>query len=130
MHKRRSEKKYWYKCLKPNCQSSFKYQCDLDRHMRIHNNDLDTCQYCPYRYTLQSQYQDHLNKHFGLKDHQCEQCGSTFLTKCSLAVHSKLHEGITYCCLICKTYEISTKQAMQTHMKKKHSDRVPNEDRY
>ena len=124
MHKKRSENKFWYKCLKPNCQSTFKCQSNLDAHMRIHNNDLDTCQYCPYRYTFQIHYQDHLNKHFGLKDHKCDHCGLTFSTKTSLANHLLIHEGIIYCCLICKTYEISTKKSMQNHMKRKHSELV------
>ena len=122
MHKKRSDKEYWYKCLKPNCQSSFEFQHDLDRHMKIHNNELDTCQYCPYRYTKDVQYRDHLNKHFGLKDYKCQDCGLKFSTKNGLASHSALHEGIIYCCLICKTYEISQKQSMQFHMRSKHSD--------
>jgi len=62
MHTMRSENNFWYKCLKPNCQSTFKDQSLLDHHMRIHNNELDKCQYCPYRYAKPGHYNDHLNK--------------------------------------------------------------------
>ena len=38
MHTKRSESNFWFKCLKPNCKSTFQYQLLLDLHMRIHNN--------------------------------------------------------------------------------------------
>ena len=122
MHKARSENNFWYKCLKPNCQSSFKDSVTLEQHMRIHNNQLDECQYCPYRYVKSSAYKDHLNKHFGIKDYKCDHCTSTFSSKKGLTEHSSLHEGIVYCCLICKKYEIASKSAIKVHLRAKHSD--------
>ena len=62
MHTMRSENNFWYKCKQPNCQSTFKDQSLLDHHMRIHNNELFKCQYCPYRYAKPGHYGDHLNK--------------------------------------------------------------------
>ena len=122
MHTKRSENNFWYKCSKPTCRSSFKDQVLLDDHMRIHNNELNNCQYCPYRYVRAQNYGDHLVKHFGLKDHKCEDCGMAFSTKNGLAKHSSMHEGIIYCCLICNTYEVSSKYPMKNHLKRKHSD--------
>merc|ERR1712131_565224 len=60
MHKVRSENDFWYKCPKPNCQSTFQYQCLLDPHMRIHNNESNECQNCQYRYVNPPDYKDHL----------------------------------------------------------------------
>ena len=122
MHKMQSENNFWYKCLKPNCQTTFKQPLLLDFHMRIHNNELDNCQYCPYRYVKTPDYRDHLNKHFRIKDYKCENCGLTFMTRKALAEHSSTHEGIVYCCLICETYQIGSRQAMQMHLRNKHSD--------
>ena len=122
MHTKRSESDFWYKCLKPNCLSSFPYQGLLDLHMRSHNNDMDKCQYCPYRYVRSTSYADHLNKHFQIKDHKCENCGATFTTKNALIQHSSIHEGILYCCLICNTYEASSRMSMKMHLRKKHTD--------
>ena len=122
MHIKRSENNFWYKCSKPNCRSSFKDQEALVDHMRLHNNELDTCQYCPYRYVRAQNYSNHLVKHFGLKDHQCEYCGMAFSTKSVLLKHLSKHEGIIYCCLICNTYEVANKHAMKAHLRKKHSD--------
>ena len=122
MHTMRSENHFWYKCLKPNCQSTFKYPSLLDHHMRIHNNDLDECQYCPYRYVNISDYKDHLDKHFGIADHKCDECGLTVSTKRALAQHSSTHEGIMHCCLICNSYEIASRNSMKMHLRSKHSD--------
>ena len=122
MHKLRSENNFLYKCLKPNCQSTFKVQTDLEKHMRIHNNELDQCQYCPYRYVNPSDYRNHLCKHFRTTTNKCEECGSTFSSRKSLVDHLSIHEGIIYCCLICKTYESNTKNSMQMHLRNKHSD--------
>ena len=78
MHTMRSDKEFWYKCPKPNCQSSFATETKLEKHMRIHNNDLDECQYCPYRYENKNHYERHLKMHFGIKDYKCDQCDSKF----------------------------------------------------
>ena len=122
MHTKRSESNFWFKCLKPNCKSTFQYQLLLDLHMRIHNNQLDKCQYCPYHYLKPHDYSDHLNKHFRIKNYKCDHCDLTFTTKKVLVVHSSMHEGIVYCCLICETYESNTKNSMQMHLRNKHSD--------
>ena len=122
MHTMRSENNSWYKCLKPNCQSTFKYQGLLDNHMRIHNNELDSCQYCPYRFVHGHHYRDHLNMHFRIKSHKCDHCGKTFSTRHVLAQHASMHEGIIYCCLICNTYEIARKNTMKMHLRTTHAN--------
>jgi len=63
-HTRLFEKQFWYKCPKLGCNSSFKDQFFLDIHCRIHENDLDVCSYCPYRYADPAQYKRHLKAHF------------------------------------------------------------------
>ena len=126
MHKMRSENDFWYKCLKPNCRTTFKYQSLLDHHMRIHNNELDECQYCQYRWLNSADYKDHLDKHFGIANHKCDDCGIILSTKRALAQHSSSHEGIIYCCLICNAYEVKMKDTMKSHLRKKHSDLLGN----
>ena len=122
MHTKLSEHNFWYKCLKPNCQTTFEKPLGLELHMRIHNNELDNCQYCSYRYVKQADYRDHLNRHFGIEDHKCEHCGLKFTTKKALVRHSSMHEGIIYCCLICNSYENGNKNAMKFHLRAKHTD--------
>ena len=122
MHSMRIENNFWYKCSKPNCKTTFPTPSLFDQHMRIHNNELDQCQYCPYRYVKQIDYKDHLNKHFRVKDNKCGHCGLIFTTKKALVAHSSMHEGIIYCCLICNKYEIAHKISMKSHLRRNHSD--------
>ena len=122
MHSMRIENNFWYKCSKPNCKTTFPKPSLFDQHMRIHHNELDQCQYCPYRYVKQIDYKDHLNKHFRVKDNKCGHCGLIFTTKKALVAHSSMHEGIIYCCLICNTYENGNKSSIKFHLRRKHAD--------
>ena len=121
MHTMCSNRSFFYKCPRLNCQSSFSNEAKVKEHLRIHNNDLDSCQYCPYRYVFSSNYRDHLNKHFRIKDHKCDQCGLAFTSKGILDRHYSKHEGILYCCLICNEYETGRKNTMEMHLRTKHS---------
>ena len=122
MHKMRTENNFRHKCLKPNCHSTFAATQLLDRHMRILNNDLDSCQFCPYRYVEIKHYNDHLNSHFRIKAYKCDHCGLDFFSRRAMVEHASSHEGIKYHCLICKTYESTKKAAIKTHLRRKHSD--------
>ena len=96
MHTMRSDIDFWHKCPKPNCQSSFATEAKLERHMRIHNNDLDECQYCPYRYENKNHYERHLKIHFGIKDYKCNQCDWKFrhrVIASSWSIHGLFRPG-------------------------------------
>ena len=122
MHTKRSENNFWYKCLKPNCQTTFQTSLKLKIHMRIHNNELNNCHFCPYRYIKPGDYTNHLNYHFRIEDETCDHCGLKFSTKKALAEHSSIHEGILYCCLICNKYEMERKLLIKNHLRREHSD--------
>ena len=122
MHKRRFEKEFWHKCSRPGCKSTFKFQFALDVHNRIHDNDLDVCRYCPYRYVEPAQYTRHLKMHFGIRDYECDQCDLKFATQKELNIHYQKHEGIIYNCLICRKYEANRKNNMLSHLRRVHED--------
>merc|ERR1712137_704414 len=121
MHTRRVEKVFWFKCPKRGCQSSFQFQSLLDDHLRIHNNDVRVCMYCPYRYAKYDHYQTHLRTHFEMREFKCDQCNAKFTTQSKLNIHYSRHEGLTYSCLICKTYETTSKSAADSHLRNKHA---------
>ena len=125
MHTRQANSTHVHKCLK--CGASFRIPSGLIRHMRIHNNELDTCQYCPYRYESPNHYQGHLKAHFGIKDFECDQCEMKFPTAHQLNVHYEKHEEITYCCLICNDYEAKLKTTIEYHLKRKHPEVLKNQ---
>ena len=122
MHTRRFEKQFWYKCTRPGCKSSFQFEYDLAIHLRIHDNDVHVCRYCPYLYVKPLQYKRHLKMHFRIKDCECDQCDLKFATITELNRHYQKHEGLIYNCLICKTYEAVSKHNMETHLRRVHKD--------
>lgn len=124
MHTKLFEKEYWYKCPKPGCKSTCQDSLALDHHVRLHDNDLDVCSYCPYRYVKNYQYTRHLKLHFKIRDYKCDQCDLKFVTQTDINRHYQIHEGINYNCLICKTYEAHTKHNMESHLRSKHADIV------
>ena len=124
MHTRRYDKEFWYKCPKPGCKSSFNREGGLDLHLRIHNNDVRVCMYCPYRYVKNTAYQEHLKVHFAIQEFKCDQCDAKFTSQARLNKHYQIHEGNTYSCLICNTYETATRHAANTHLRTKHADIV------
>ena len=89
--------------------------------MRIHNNDFNQCQYCPFKYIYSSDYTKHLKGHFGIKDIVCDQCGRLFRSKSRLNEHAEMHEGIIYCCLLCENFRTATKGIMSANLRKQHT---------
>ena len=124
MHTKPPGRQFCLKCPIPGCQSCFDRRDKLDEHLRIHNNDLAVCAYCPYRYVQSIRYGEHLNAHFEVREHQCDQCDLKFTRKWLLDQHYQKHEGIIYNCLICNTYETDCRRNIENHIRKKHVDIV------
>ena len=59
-----------------------------------------------------------------IKDYKCDQCDSQFTTRAELNRHYEVHDGITYNCLICDTYEARIRSTMEKHIRFKHADIV------
>ena len=124
VHKFRPDKMSLYKCPTAACRSSFGSAVDLERHMRMHNNAFEQCQYCPFKYIFPQDLQKHLKRHFGIKDFECDQCGKLFRSIGQLNMHYETHEGIIYCCLLCDNYEASIRSTIRFHLHQRHKDIV------
>ena len=122
MHTRLVEKECSYKCSKPGCESSFEKETYLVRHHRLHENDLDVCMYCPYRYFEPNHYKRHLKMHCGIRDFACDQCDLKFATIAELNRHYQKHEGIIYNCLVCHIYKADRQHNVFSHLRTKHAD--------
>lgn len=127
MHGRSFDKTDLYPCNFPGCTASFSREGLLKIHQSIHTNDLEGCEFCPYRFAEPKQYETHLKHHFKLKELSCDQCGLQFTTVGELNKHYQLHEGLIYACKLCDSkYTASFRETMRHHFMKKHSSSVDN----
>ena len=60
VHTMRSIKRFPNKCPISKCNSSFLSLTELERHLCIHNNNLQQCQFCAFRYVQEYNYKVHL----------------------------------------------------------------------
>ena len=127
MHGRCFEKRDLYPCNFPGCTASFSREGLLKIHQSIHTNDLEGCEFCPYRFAEPKQYETHMKHHFKLKELSCDQCELLFTTVGELNKHYQLHDGVIYSCMLCDSkYTASFKETMRHHFMKKHSNSVDN----
>ncbi|XP_013397168.1 zinc finger protein 665 [Lingula anatina] len=86
------------------------------------------CAHCDYTTDHSGHYRDHLNRHKGLKPHQCKQCDKSFLRPDDLKRHEKRHaETSEYTCTDCD--EIFKKRVeFKRHIREQHPGRSYNCD--
>lgn len=80
-------------CGEPNCGMTFKFNCELKRH---------------------------LNSHLKIEKFECSICNKSFNRKDNLTSHLKTHDGKEFICPICNE-GFNKKWSLQNHMKK-HED--------
>ena len=95
----------------------------LEQHLRLHDNDLDPCFFCPWR-GLKSQtsfYEAHLSHHLGIKGPlKCSFCEKRYFQKTPLVLHEEtMHERVPdrYQCENCD-YKTHSKTLLLRHCAK------------
>ena len=110
-----------FPCTWEKCKSSFKCHHDLLKHLKVHNNDLLDCVFCPFRTDREFEMRAHYRLHFKILDFKCEICDKTFCSKGRLNHHYSLrHETEVFTCHICKSYT-GIKNLLQAHIKHRHN---------
>ena len=110
-----------FPCNLKNCRSSFDFNAGLETHMRIHNNDLLECAFCPYRTVQGEGLKSHCRLHFKMFDFKCDYCYRLFVTTKRLNDHiSQFHSEENYTCHICKKSPFSRK-GLQKHIRNIHN---------
>ena len=116
-HKKSKSKHFEHKCS--ICKSTFTYETDLKRHLKIHNNEVDTCAFCQYRTTDWRSLRHHEYVHFGIKKFQCPQCPKKYTQIADMRKHFEgAHEGLRAKCPLCPY--VSQKHNVQNHILYKH----------
>ena len=79
-----------YACDRGNCGKRFRFAGNLKDHLRLHDNDVYRCHFCPWTGVMQHNYLSHLNTHFQIKPYLCTFCDLRFYT----ISHRTRHESI------------------------------------
>ena len=105
-----------FSCNWVNCNSSFPSQANLQKHIRIHTNNLLECDFCPYRTNEIAEFKNHCRLHFKMFNYKCEYCEKRFVSKKQLNDHfGQYHTEETFTCHICKAYSDNRKK-LQKHI--------------
>lgn len=110
------------RCDRANCGMRFRSACDLDRHYRIHDNDLIKCVFCPWTGGQINQYSIHMNTHFRNRPFKCSKCPKRYYQTVALNRHLEtFHEKDfdKYSCEICD-FTTCSLQNIHNHKKRKH----------
>ena len=61
----------------------------LQRHLKLHDNDLKKCFFCPWRCVTEAEEENanHYRLHTGLAGPKCETCGTKFTSSRALKAH-------------------------------------------
>ena len=112
---------HFFKCPHDKCSASFELEKDLNRHTRIHRNELQySCYYCQYRNLRQYNFENHLRAHYQIFDFQCAKCDYKATTKNILEGHiNSKHDKTKYACSLCKQI-LSVPKAVHQHLKNQH----------
>ena len=95
-----------YECNQKLCGKRFQASRDLEYHIRLHDNRLDSCFFCPWKgISGKNHSETHLSHHFNiLGPLKCHFCEKRFFNPARRTEHEELHEKIEdrYKCKFCK----------------------------
>ena len=82
-------------CDRGNCGKHFKDNFNLQIHLRIHDNNLIKCPFCPWGGVKHCAVSIHLITHFHYRPYSCQFCPFTFYTQEYINVHQdKVHSSL------------------------------------
>ena len=109
-------------CDRKDCNRTFQGDFDLQKHLRIHDNNVTKCFYCQWGGVQGQKYSLHMNTHFRVRPFKCEKCPERFYELHPLQKHvDSFHERDfqKYSCGLC-VYTTNTSDKLYSHKKTKH----------
>ncbi|XP_072043879.1 uncharacterized protein [Amphiura filiformis] len=111
-------------CNKSSTQANF-----LERHAKTHERKatkpLFQCPelYCMVQCKAKKDLMEHQMIHTGVRPYVCEICGKGFIRPSQLKAHKRIHTEDYIYCNLCDTFRTTTNSILQSHIKKKHSNK-------
>jgi len=82
-------------CDRGNCGKRFGLRSDLQKHLKIHDNILLKCHFCPWTGVNSIPLVEHLNHHFDIRPYPCSFCDLKFFREEGRVSHERIiHENI------------------------------------
>ena len=110
-------------CDRGDCKRQFRSNTELELHLRLHDNNLLRCFFCPWTGAKGDKLAQHVNHHFKFRPINCSSCNETFYTANHRKVHEeRYHEKIIdrYQCNFC-TFKHYTMDGIRFHKIKNHA---------
>ena len=102
-----------FKCDRGSCEKLFVAENILIRHFKLHDNDVESCFFCPYKTAGKDDViPNHLNVHFQIRPYKCTFCDVKYFKNRELTDHEEAnHEKISdrYKCETCQFRTYSRK---------------------
>ena len=121
-----NETKHSHTFLCSDCGVSCKRKSDLNYHLAsMHGTGSLPTKACPFdnctkTFAKERRYQDHINKHIGVKAHVCKSCSKSFYSSAYLGEHYKsCSKEVSFKCPICNQI-FSYKTALNAHKRAEH----------
>ncbi|KAF1986717.1 hypothetical protein K402DRAFT_429878, partial [Aulographum hederae CBS 113979] len=151
-HHRKQNPDERYPCKVPDCGLTFKYDCGLFNHMKIHEGVLHPCQECGKEFNTKQLLTEHEKSHLdieytcpepgcgwvcanesGIRNHRqtkhsptvfkCDQCGKECKSGKTLSRHKQSHRAKDIPCEIACGSMFKTNRHMKEHMKTVHGSK-------
>ena len=109
-------------CDRGNCGKTFRFESELRMHLRLHDNAVTKCSFCPWKTSNPTYLQQHIDHHFKTPKFNCSKCDRSFYIKNNLDHHFETtHEIIKdkYKCKICP-YKTNSKSNFCHHLRRNH----------
>ena len=109
-------------CDRGNFGKTFRFESELRMHLRLHDNTVTKCSFCPWKTSNQTYLQQHFDHHFKTPKFKCSKCDRSFYIKNNLDHHFETtHEIIKdkYKCKICD-YKTNSRSYFCHHLRRNH----------
>ena len=109
-----------FRCPYQGCRSAFTKRLHLEEHVRVHENNLFSCVFCPYKSAQMKELNNHYRRHYKIFEYKCDLCDKSFVRATNLYNHREgSHRlGEVLKCHLCGY--ASAKNKLQLHNKSKH----------
>jgi hypothetical protein len=110
-------------CNKGDCKMGFPRISKLEEHIRMHENILTNCFFCPWTGVTVPNISIHFNTHFHYRTDKCSHCDELFYTPWARDKHEEImHERDSkkFSCDDC-AYTTHSTTSLNYHLRTKHS---------